>query len=231
MNLKRLITICMVVCLGLGAVSSAALVDLSVDLNGFVTPALGPMTFFERFDPNPSTGTGNFEPFVRIQANDTEKGYNTDGTVEFDTKGGKWTHSIKLGDIPVIAGSFEFLLDIDQNQGQDNELLSLDGIEIYLAASAILDSYPALGVKVYDLGANWVKMDNTLFKPGSGTGDVRMLIPDNQGWDKSKYLYFYSEFGSNNNSNDGFEEWGTIVPEPATIVMLALGAFSFIRRK
>src|SRR5690242_2645183 len=37
------------------------------------------------------SGTGNIQPFVRVQNNGTEQGYNTSGTIQFDTKTGTWT--------------------------------------------------------------------------------------------------------------------------------------------
>ena len=44
-----------------------------------------------------------FDPFVRIQGSPTEKGYNTNGSPQFDTKVGTWTHAIKVRK----AGSIE----------------------------------------------------------------------------------------------------------------------------
>jgi hypothetical protein len=234
-----ILAVCTIACFGLVRTTSATLVDLAVNESGTVTPALGSITTFERYDPDHSTGTGVFQPFVRIQGKGVEKGYNTDGSVEFQTKSGRWTHSIKLGDIYVSEGSFVFLLDINQSQGGEGEYLSLDVMEIYLSASPNLDSYSSgLGTLIYDLGDNWIKIDNTLFKPGSGTGDMRVLIPENPAWDKDLYLYLYSEFGGNGgfSANSGFEEWGTAqgveIPEPATIAILGLGSMiMFMRRK
>jgi hypothetical protein len=34
--------------------------------------------------------------FVRLQATPTEAGYNTDGTTEFGTKVGNWTHALTI---------------------------------------------------------------------------------------------------------------------------------------
>ena len=205
--------------------------DLSVDTSGTVTAATGQLTFFERYNA-PPTGTGVFKPFVRIQGNGIEKGYNTDGSPEFDTKNGIWTHSVMLSDIPVINGTIGFLLDIDQSQGGDNRYLSLDVMKIYLADSGNLDSYAlSLGTLIYDLGDNWVKMDNTVFNPGSGTGDVRVTIPVNPDWSSDKYLYLYSEFGQRYSSNSGFEEWAIAIPEPATFCLLGLGGLFALRRR
>jgi hypothetical protein len=223
---KRFIVNCVMVCLSLAGVSSAVMIDLAENESGTAIPAVGSLTTFERYNQDLSSGTGKFQSFVRIQGNGIERGYNTDGAVEFETKSGQWTHSIKLKDIPVLEGDLEFLLDINQKQGNDGEFLSLDVMEIYLADSPNLQSYSSgLGTLIYDLGDNWVKMDNTIFKPGSGTGDVRVLIPQNPEWDTDLYLYLYSEFGGHNSytANSGFEEWGTTIPEPATVVILGLG--------
>lgn len=233
---KKAVTIGLVFLFMLAGVTFANLVDLSVNTNGTVTAATGQLTTFERYN-DPSTGTGIFNPFVRIQGNGTEKGYNTDGTVEFDTKKGKWTHSIKLGYIQTVNGNIEFLLDINQSQGGDKKYLSLDVMKIYLAGSGGLDNYATgLGTLIYDMGNNWVKMDNTIFGPGSGTGDMRVLIPVNPAWSPDKYLYLYSEFGKqkNCNSNAGFEEWsvgGTLIPEPMTLVLLGMGGMALLRKR
>jgi len=245
---KKAITICLVSCLVLAGVTFANLVDLSVNTSGTVTAATGQWTTFERYN-DPSTGTGVFNPFVRIQGKGIEKGYNTDGSAEFDTKGGKWTHSIKLSDIPVSNGNIQLLLDINQSQGGDNRYLSLDVMQIFLADSGSLDNYdPDLrtlinGTLIYDLGKdkwgkdNWVRMDNTIFHPGSGTGDVRVTINISEipGWSSDKYFYLYSEFGKYNSSNGGFEEWAiaipAAIPEPTTIALLGLGALSLLRKR
>jgi hypothetical protein len=231
---KKAVTIGLVFLFMLAGVTFANLVDLSVNTSGTVTAATGQLTTFERYN-DPSTGTGVFNPFVRIQGNGTEKGYNTDGTVEFDTKTGIWTHSLKLGAVPVRNGNIEFLLDINQSQGGDKKYLSLDVMKIYLADSGGLDNYATgLGTLIYDMGNNWVKMDNTIFGPGSGTGDMRVLIPVNPAWSPDKYLYLYSEFGKHFNSNAGFEEWsvgGTLIPEPVTLVLLGMGGVALLRKR
>ena len=48
-----------------------------------------------------SSGTGTFDPFVRLQATGSEQGFNTSGSTQFpDTKVGNWTHAIKVSAIP-----------------------------------------------------------------------------------------------------------------------------------
>ena len=148
----------------------AVVVDLTVNNSGTAIAATGQLTTFERYN-DPPTGTGVFEPFVRIQRCGREKGYNTDGKPQFDTKKGKWTRSIRVGDLLLTNGCIEFLLDINESQGKIRKYLSLDVLKIFLSDKPDNDNYAAgLGTLVYDLGDKWVKMDNTIFGPGSGTG-------------------------------------------------------------
>src|ERR1019366_6764636 len=49
-----------------------------------------------------SSGTGVFDPFVRLQGTPTEQGFNTNAAVTFDAKSGTWTHAIKVSGIPVV---------------------------------------------------------------------------------------------------------------------------------
>src|SRR5262245_28840026 len=61
---------------------------------------------FVQTDPQP-TGTGVIDPFVRLQKNGSERGFNTDhsplnGELG-DIKAGAWTHSLQVSDlVPVI---------------------------------------------------------------------------------------------------------------------------------
>lgn len=249
MKLQKLITICITITLCLSGFASAKIIDIVAEgSHDWASDG----AYFEQIGPQP-TGTGVFEPFVRIgpDSGGLEAGYNTDGAVEFQTKSSIHTHSIMLGDIPVVEGKLEFILDIDESEGGDESLLSLDVMKIYLADAPDITGYatniePTGGVynvvKIYDLpGSDWVKMLNRDSGPGNGTGDMRCLIPVNNleqllQTSANKWLYLYSEFGGNGDSgctaSDGFEEWGVApIPEPATVVMLALGTLGFIRRK
>ena len=48
-----------------------------------------------------SSGTGTFNSFVRVQGTPTEQGYNTNGTLQYDTKSGNWMKAILVSGIPV----------------------------------------------------------------------------------------------------------------------------------
>ena len=205
-------------------------------------------------------GTGILEPFVRIQANGSEHGYNTSSaSVPFDEKTGPWTRDLRLNEIPVITKAgvryLEFLLDINENRGNGHEFLSLDALRLYTSSAPGRNTtdFDLLGTLRYDLDAG---EDNTILlnyanAPGSGWTDMTAYVPvDNfAGVDPSHYLYVYSQFGlrpvegSGSNrkdwgTSDGFEEWAVelfpdtvYIPEPVTLGFLAAGAPAMLWRR
>ncbi|MHC5185289.1 MAG: PEP-CTERM sorting domain-containing protein [Planctomycetota bacterium] len=242
MKTQETIWLAAVVFLAVSLNASATIVDLTTaDAEGWINGAQ-----FIQDDFELSTGTGVFEPFVRIQNNGSEAGYNTDGVVEFETKQGSWTHSIQLSDIPLCpdGDSYDFKLDI--NEASNESKLSLDALKIYLADVSDLDDYATeldTLIPAYDLDAgedSTVLLDYSIGS-GSGSGDMTVCIPkDALGTDGSKYVYLYSQFGIYTGtdegwtSSDGFEEWGVLevtVPEPATMLILGLGSVLLRKRK
>src|SRR6266550_7882600 len=113
------------------------------------------------------TGTGVLQPFVRIQAKTTEEGYNTDGTIEFDTKDqpGNWTHSITLSQVPIVniggVNYREFVLDINETKSAAGRFLSMNEFQVFVSASASLTGFNRTAMtfaspgatQVYDLDA------------------------------------------------------------------------------
>ena len=103
-------------------------------------------------------GTGLIDPFVRVQKNGTEQGYNSSAldprggslSQQFDETGQystQYNHALKLVDIPIAyiynttTGSFdkyrEFRLDINENNNANgDQYLSLDALQIYQSTSA-----------------------------------------------------------------------------------------------
>jgi hypothetical protein len=173
-----------------------------------------------------SAGTGTFNSFVRVQASPNEDGYNTNGTLQFDTKSGTWTHAIKISEIPVVSigGTLYWELFADINDSNSTPLISLNDVEVWFTNSATLTNYPfttpPAGVtveKVYDFNGT-VRINDV--NQGSGRGDLRVRIPltgitiptgcayGDTGC--TQYFLLYNQWGTtggNYTSDGGFEEW------------------------
>src|SRR3954471_14107320 len=202
---------------------------------------------FQQGSIQPS-GTGQFNSFLRIHANGTEYGYNTD---EFPhppldiQPGHEWTHSLLLSAVPVFSIDgityYQFMLDINQAQGQEKNLLSLDVLQFFTGTTPSPQCCPPgvdFGAARYNMdagGNNYILLDSSL-SHGSGSSDMFAYIPTTAfAGSSGQYLYLYSGFGENNASDGGFEEWGmgpatvpgggggSSVPEPSSILLLGSG--------
>ena len=153
---------------------------------------------FVGFFPGTPTGTGNFDPFLRIsQSNQAVvKGFNTYAAPQFQ-EDDTWTSAQNISEIPVIAFEYppgsgiiklyrELQLDINQNAGGDGKYLSLDIVEIFITEDPDLTGYDPTtkfstnATLVYDMDEledNWIKFDYTN-NNGSGKRDMKMLIPN-----------------------------------------------------
>jgi hypothetical protein len=136
-----------------GADQTINICDTAVDrtINAANTTADGTVFVAEEMPSSPSTGTGVFEPFVRIHepSADTsqggdglELGFNTDTgnpDINFDTKNGSnWTTATMVGDL-TGATSMEFLLDANQEGpvGTVDNLIWLTDVQIYICKDAM----------------------------------------------------------------------------------------------
>jgi uncharacterized repeat protein (TIGR01451 family) len=176
---------------------------------------------------NQSSGTGIFDPFVRLQADPTEQGFNTDAPVTLDAKSGKWTHAIKVNAIPVVdcdgggtgtATCWELFVDINENNTAKR--VSLNEVEIWFTDSATLSPYPftdnGTTTKEYDFSGA-IRINDV--NQGSGRGDLRYLVPTaGHDWTADTWFVLYSQWGTTSGtagnfgtggygSDGGFEEW------------------------
>lgn len=183
------------------------------------------------------TGTGVYNPFLRVQATGTEQGFNTDWggpadpigshKVPLDDVSGIWTRSIQMQNIGTVnvggVDYYQFTLDINEPNGSPANFLSLDQVKIYTVAQgaggalSTWSDVEATGTLRYNMDATTnqeVYLDANL-QQGSGHDDMQMLIPVSKfnGALGTDYMYFYSSFGASGttfdgtSSADGFEEW------------------------
>lgn len=219
--------------LGLSATAQAAVlaVDLTTANSGTISDGINTATFV--FDKQQPSGTGVLDPFLRVQNNGTEQGYNTTqanaGALPFDEKFGIWTHDLAFSAMQVVSGAYNFVLDIGEpvatnaNQGQQS-LLSLDGLRLYVTntpgqnSSSVDgngDANGILGTLLWDMDAladNYILLDaNRDGNPGNGVSDMLMQIPASVFGNvaSTQYIILWSRFGLQNAANAGSESFGT----------------------
>jgi hypothetical protein len=204
---------------------------------------------YQEVSPQP-TGTGVIDPFLTIQDNGMEQGYNS-STGNFDTKREpQWNHEITFSQLQqtttTLNGTqyFQFLLDINEANGGGKQLLSLDAVRIYTSASIQTNTSTdskgnfngSLGTLRYNLdgaGDAYLKMDYSL-NSGSGSGDLFIFVPvaNFAGAKSSDYVYLYAQFGLQKgmgcdmNADAGFEEFAlvnNVAPIPEVPAFLPLG--------
>jgi hypothetical protein len=199
---------------------AASVLDLTtVGASGVINGA----TFVQ--DCTGPAGTGYIQSFVRIQANGTEQGYNTDfRPVQNQEKtDANFTRAVLLADVPVVSiGGVDyrqFYLDINESAAAPKALLSLDQLVLFSGTTNVLHDYDPAD-KTFNLGGSstllWdmdetgdiaIKLNANL-QQGSGHFDMIANIPNSVfAGATGSYLYLYSQFGSNFTSSAGFEEW------------------------
>src|SRR6266446_8251391 len=195
-----------------------------------------------------STGTGIIDPFLRVQADETEQGYNTSNpSPPFDDKTGVFTHDVTFAELMTtevtIGGQNYFKILLGINQTGDNPHLSLDQLQFYTSPTGSLNTtnLSLLGTLRYSFSPGDAVLLDASRNSGNGFGDMFAFIPVSAfaGTSLTDFVYLYCHFGNTIASNDGFEEWALVVnpiPEASAffpIVGLLAAVFStqFVRRR
>jgi hypothetical protein len=223
--------------------STTASFGQTVDVTGTGSSGqIGDALFFQT-DQQPA-GTGFIDPFLRVQAQPNEQGYNTDAGFPFDDKNPhNFQHSVLLSSLGAFTlngtAYFKFMLDADQS-GQSNHTFTLSQLQVYTGNNPAQttttfnpDGTLALGNLAYNLNPGGGTTNSVLTTAtGSGKYDLIVYIPvsDFNLADKYVTLYFAGQ------GNGGFEEWtgaagAAPVPEPSVLGLMILGALPFVLRR
>jgi hypothetical protein len=230
----------------IAGVAQATVLDLGSSGSGTVNGAL-----FQTNNDHP-TGTGVYNPFLTVQNDPWEQGYNS-SVGNFDTKREpQWNHEIQFSDLQAttINGVQYFGFSVDVNEPGGNKAgISLNGLSVWtsstLQSSTSTNSSGyfngSLGTLRYDLGNNSVLYNDQ--NTGSGGGDINIYIPVSYfaGTQGTDYVYMYQRWGNTDASQGGFEETRLIaglapVPEmsaffPIVGLLVAVGSTSILRRR
>lgn len=109
-------------------------IDLSSTAGGQETVNDAVWTFPVPFN----VGTGQINPFLSVQANPNEEGFNTDASpLPLDTKRPNFTNALPLNHVPTIEGPGmglfrELILDANEANSEPDALFSIDRFDLWL---------------------------------------------------------------------------------------------------
>jgi hypothetical protein len=226
------------IALGAGRAFATEINLASAGASATQVAAVGGTFIVDQISPS-ATGSGVIDPFYRINpggGQTQEAGYNTDSPVLDDNSSPTFTHSLTLGQVPIVViggvAYRQFMLDI--NQTNANPDLSLNQIQFFTGTNASPSSTgtpcdslavscttpPVVNItgatQVFEMssaGTPWtIHLDYSL-NHGSGSGDMFLYVNSALfGSDPNKYVTMFSQFGSPgpNAANDGYEEWAIL---------------------
>jgi len=226
--------------------TGAALIDLTPSRGTAITynQAIF-MEFTEAMQTGVSSGTGVIEPFLTIQKNTLERGFNSDAFPVLNATRPAWNRSIQISDLvtsPDLPTYYEFLLDINEPAGKKS-LITQHALQVYVVPNSVggaIATYADLkssDTKIWDLdgsGDSQVLYDYNLWKGSGQNIDAAFMLPTSlfSGHSLNDVAHLNAQFARLDcldfPSQAGFEEYapreeGTPVPEAATMLLLGCG--------
>lgn len=200
------------------AAANASVIDLT---GSGATTTVGGVVFVEAASGPAGSGHGSF---LRIQAKNTEQGYNTGGADQFDTKNGVSHNNnpipmTSLTSITINSNKYVVLsLDLNEPNGGDKPLIDLNEFQVYASPNGTETTTTInanrtlpLGTLLYNLNANlggttgdYLKLSDN--HSGSGKSDYNIELPVSlfSGVTSTQFFTVYAKFTL---SDGGFEEF------------------------
>ena len=201
-----------------------------------------------------TVGTGNLHPFLRVQNDGAEEGFNTNNANPLlDTKTGTWTSALSLNQVPVIGIGGTAYREFTFDANESSALFDMLIFDIWLCNEAAAANYNTLAQigagcdKVYGLPNNTVLNMTDAFSNGSGNGaDYRILIPETYfqaqitangigdtcnyaGPDAAPcgaYIIVHTRMNGSDGTDGGFEEFATVKRPYVTVSKTVTSAFT-----
>jgi uncharacterized repeat protein (TIGR01451 family) len=193
---------------------SLNLTDPNIQSSGALQDVSGQTLLFSL--TNYPAGSGGTTSFLRLRSpsgSTLEKGFNTNGTRQFDTLAAG-TRAIRLNSLPTVTidnkAYYEFRIDL--NESNSNPQIDLTKLQLFQSNVPNLTGYNAATNQLAGLNPviNLNKLNNdgkvllnASLNPGSGAGDVLVYLP-RTAFTGNPYIYTYAEFEG---AEAGFEEF------------------------
>lgn len=155
-----------------------------------------------------TSGTGNFDTFLKLNGTPEEEGYNTSASGVMDNANGQWTHDLTVGDLSVVQDlTGRYLISVGMDLNEPNSAAasyqSLDAFQIYVSpvGSQSTNDPTQLGTLIYNMDAvvdNALLLDvNRNSSGGSGRSDLNIYLDLTlfAGVQQSDFIYFYVKMG------------------------------------
>lgn len=184
----------------------------TISYHDLVDPSIEEVTIgagIFRAETLPGTaGTGNFDPFLKLNGSPMEQGYNTSAKGVMDNASGQWTHDLTVGDMSVVqdlTGRYLVAVGMDLNEPNSAgaRYQSLDSFQVYVSpiGSQSTNDPTQLGTLIYNMDAvseNALLLDvNRNSAGGSGRSDLNIYLDLAlfTGVKQSDFVYFYVKMG------------------------------------
>ena len=155
-----------------------------------------------------TSGTGNFDTFLKLNGTPTEQGYNTSASGVMNNANGPWTHNLTVGDMSIVQDlTGRYLISVGMDLNEPNSAgasyQSLDAFQVYVSpiGSQSTNDQTQLGTLIYNMDAvrdNALLLDvNRNSAGGSGRSDLNIYLDLAlfAGTKQSDFIYFYVKMG------------------------------------